>query len=145
MITFVQSIPDTMKTAYELAQVEWDKGATNIVTQATYQVIDVVARIWVQLSAWYPPNHFGTTPAQQYFDKFIASRFEFRYALMEPEGPGTRGTMIRPMVAYGALLDAQAELLLTVRLLFLFRETENRFDLKDWENRFGRAVSGYPC
>ena len=142
LYTFVQSIPDIMKTAYRLAQPEWDKGATNTVTQATYQVIDVVEQIWIQLAAWYSPNRFGK-PAAQYFSEFLASRFEFRRALIEPEGEGTAGTMIRPMVAYGVLLDAQQAVVLTVRLLLLFRETKHDFDVEKWRAQFKSSTSTY--
>jgi hypothetical protein len=38
--TYLQSIPDIMGNAYALAQKEWEKGFTGVVTQATYQVID---------------------------------------------------------------------------------------------------------
>jgi hypothetical protein len=114
LIAYVRSIPDIVRTAYELARPEWDTHATNSMAQATYQVIDVV-RIWVQLAAWFPPNHFGNKPAPHYLNDLVASRFELRYALMEPEGPRTRGTMIRPMVAYGVLLDLQEVLILSKR------------------------------
>lgn len=142
LYTFVESIPNIMKTAYELAQPEWNKGATNVVTQATYQVIDVVEQVWIQLAAWYPPNQFSKTPAQ-YFSELIASRFEFRYALIEPDGPGTGGTMIRPMVAYGVLLDAQDAVVLTVRLLLLFHGDRPDFDIEKWVTRFEAATSSY--
>src|SRR5262249_40456328 len=35
---YIESIPDTMKRAYELAMPDWNKGATNVVAQATYRV-----------------------------------------------------------------------------------------------------------
>ncbi len=99
--------------------------------------------MWVQLAAWYPPNHFGQKPAAQYFSDFIASRFEFRYALIEPEGARTAGTMIHPMVAYGVLLDAQDAIVLTVRLLFLFKGPI--FDTEEWREKWIAARQGYPC
>jgi hypothetical protein len=52
LYTYLQSIPDIMGNAYALAQKDWDKGS-GVATQATYQVIDVVEQIWIQLSAWY--------------------------------------------------------------------------------------------
>jgi hypothetical protein len=62
---------------------------------------------------------------------------------MEPEGPGTAGTMIRPMVAYGVLLDTQEAVVLTVRLLLLFRQCEEYFDIENWEAKFKLATSTY--
>lgn len=132
LIAFLKSIPDILKAAYDLVQPGWD-GSTSSMTQASYQVVDVVGRIWIQLAEWYPPNHFGK-PAAQYLSDYVAARVELRYALMEPDGPRSRGTMIRPMVAYGAMLDAQELLILTVRMLS-FDYDETRFSIKEWEKQ----------
>jgi hypothetical protein len=143
LISFVQNVPDLLKTAYDLAQPDWDTGATGTVTHATYQVVDVVARVWVQLAACYPPNHFGK-PAAQYISEYVAGRIDLRYALIEPEGPRTRGTMVAPMVAHGVLLDVQELVVLTVRLLLLFHElsvSPNQFEIEDWEKRMAKVTS----
>jgi hypothetical protein len=137
LMAYVQSLPNILTAAYDLVQPEWDKGVTSIVTQATYQVISVVEQMWVQLARWYPPNHFGQKPAAQFFSDFIASRFEFRYALIEPEGARTGGTMIRPMVAYGVLLDAVETILLTIELLFISKAPD--FNLEQWKKRWRAA------
>ncbi len=141
---YVESIPDTMKRAYELAMPDWNRGATNVVAQATYQVITVVERLWVGLSAWYPPKHFGNKDATQYFNEYAAQRFELRYALVEPGGPGTGGTTMRPSVAYGVLLDVQDVLVLTVRMMAEFAEPEHHIDLEKWKQRFAAATNSYP-
>jgi hypothetical protein len=91
LAAYIESIPETMKKAYELAMPDWNKGATNVVAQATYQVIRVVERLWVGLSAWYPPKHFGNKDAAEYFSEYTAQRFELRYDLVEPGGPRTGG------------------------------------------------------
>jgi hypothetical protein len=142
LIAYVESLPTIMKQAYALAMPEWNIGATNTVAQATYQVISVVEHIFVQLAHWYPPNHFGQKPAAEFFTNFIQSRFEFRFALLEPGGPSTGGSMIRSHVAYGVLLDAQNEVLLTVRMLCAFRSKQF---IDDWQVRWKEAIEGYPC
>jgi hypothetical protein len=144
LMTYIDSVPDTMKKAYAFAQQEWNRGATSVVTQATYEMVRVAERLWIGLSAWFLPNHFGNQPAQEYISKYIVGRYELRHALMEPEGPGTRGTMIRPMVAYGVLLDVQDLIVLTVRMMLLFRG-EIRIDIEEWKKRFDDATSTYPC
>ena len=104
LAAYVESIPGTLGKAYELAQVEWAKGATNIVAQATYQVTNVSERLWTGLSAWYPPGHFGGKEATEFISEYVAKRYELRHALLEPGGLGTGGSMMRPLVAYGVLL-----------------------------------------
>jgi hypothetical protein len=141
---YIQSIPDTMRKAYELAQSEWNIGATNKVAQATYQVIRIVERLWVGLATGYPPDHFGGKDAAEYVSDYIARRYELRYALMEPEGSRTGGSMMRPMAAYGVLLDVQDLLVLTVRMMVTSSTIEGRIELGKWQESFEKAVSSYP-
>jgi hypothetical protein len=140
---YIQSIPDTMQKAYELAQAEWNIGATNVVAQATYQVIRIAERLWIGLAAGFPPDHFGGKQAAEYVSDYIARRYELRYALMEPEGPRTGGSMMRPMAAYGVLLDVQDLIVLTVRMMVTFAAMEESVDLEKWKTRFADAVSSY--
>jgi hypothetical protein len=91
---YIESIPDTMQKAYEFARAEWDRGATNVVAQATYQVIRIAERLWIGLAVGFPPDHFGGKDAAQYIGGYIAGRYELRYALMEPAGPRTGGSMM---------------------------------------------------
>ena len=136
---YIESIPDTMKKAYEFAKPEWDKGATSVVTQATYQVIRVAERLWLGLSAWYPPNHFGNKGAAEYFSTYIDKRYELRRALMEPEGPRTGGTMMMPC-RHGVLLDVQDTMVLTVRMMLTFLRPHTGIDIDEWTRRFTAAT-----
>jgi hypothetical protein len=141
---YIESIPETMKKAYALAMAGWKTNATGLVVEATYNVIRVAERLWVGLSAWFPPKHFGNKDAGEYFGEYIAQRYELRYALVEPEGPGSGGSMMRPMVAYGVLLDVQDTIVLTVRLMLAFRPPVG-IDVERWEKKFAAAIDSYPC
>lgn len=143
MTAYIESIPDTMQRAYDLAQKEWEKGATNVVAQATYAVINIAERLWLGLSTWYKPNHFGEQASSEYISQYIASRYELRHALMEPNGLGTGGSMMRPMIAYGVLLDTQTLIVLTVRIMVTFSPLASKIDLDQWQERFGKATSSY--
>jgi hypothetical protein len=142
MAAYIESIPDTMQRAYEFAMPEWNC-ANMVKAQATYQVIRVAEKLWIGLAAWYPPNHFGEKPADNYIFQYITGRFDLRHALMEPGGPRSGGTMMIPMVAYGVLLDTQALLLMTVRMMVTFSTLCSKVDLEAWEKRFQEATSAY--
>ncbi len=145
LAAYVESIPGTLGKAYELAQVEWAKGATNIVAQATYQVTNVSERLWTGLSAWYPPGHFGGKEATEFISEYVAKRYELRHALLEPGGLGTGGSMMRPLVAYGVLLDLQELIILTVRMMLTGAEVDTGISIDEWIKRFKAATSSYPC
>jgi hypothetical protein len=142
MAAYIESLPDTMQRAYELAQPEWN-GANLVKAQATYQVIRVAEKLWIGLSAWYPTNHFEEKPAEEYIFQYVAGRFDLRHALMEPGGPRTGGTMMIPMVAYGVLLDVQTLIVLTVRMMVGFSPLASKIDLDAWQERFQKATSSY--
>ncbi len=145
LLAYVESIPDTMKRAYDLAQSEWDKGATNVVAQATYQVTAVAERLWVGLSAWYPPRHFEEKEATEFIGEFLRQRYDLRHSLMEPDGIGTGGSMMRPLVAYGVLLDLQELIVLTVQMLLTFVQVDTGISIVTWVERFRYATNSYPC
>jgi hypothetical protein len=65
-------------------------------------------------------------------------------AAAEPGGPRTGGTMMRPLVAYGVLLDVQDVLVLTIRMMVEFTEPEHHIDLEKWKERFAAATNSYP-
>jgi hypothetical protein len=142
MAAYIESLPDTMQKAYELAQPEWNR-ASFIKAQATYQVIRVAEKLWTGLAAWYPPNHFGEVPADEFVPQYIAERFSLRHALMEPGGPRSGGTMMIPLVAYGVLLDVQELIVLTVRMMVGFSILCTKVNLDTWQERFQKATSSY--
>ena len=61
LTAYIDSIPDTMRRAYALAQPEWDTGTNSSVMQATYQVIqscrpfmDWINRVVPAEAFWQP-------------------------------------------------------------------------------------------
>jgi hypothetical protein len=142
MATYIDSLPDTMKRAYDFAMPDWN-GANMTKAQATYQVIRVAEKLWTGLAAWYPPDHFGEMRAEEFIFQYITGRFTLRHALMEPGGPRSGGTMMIPMVAYGVLLDVQALVVMTVRMMVDFSSLCSKIDLDAWQKRFEAATGDY--
>jgi hypothetical protein len=93
----------------------------------------------------YPPNHFGGKEAAPFVSEYLSKRYELRHALLEPGGPGTGGTMMRPLIAYGVLLDLQELIILTVRMALTFAEADTGIKIEDWIQRFRSATASYPC
>jgi hypothetical protein len=139
---YIESLPDTMQRAYELAMPEWGK-ANMTKAQATYQVIRVAEKLWIGLAGWYPTNHFGGELAEEFIFKYIADRYALRHALMEPGGVRSGGTMMIPMIAYGVLLDVQTLIVMTVRMMVGFSTLCSKIDLEIWQKRFGEATGAY--
>ena len=142
MAAYIESLPDTLQRAYELAQPEWNR-ANLVKAQATYQVINVAEKLWIGLAAWYRPNHFREMPADEFIFEYITERFNLRHALMEPGGLRSGGTMMIPMIAYGVLLDVQAIIVMTVRMMVNFSTLCSKIDIQKWEQRFHESTGSY--
>ncbi|MGZ5841350.1 MAG: hypothetical protein ACXWJ8_05365, partial [Xanthobacteraceae bacterium] len=81
--------------------------------------------------------------AEEFIFQYVTGRYDLRHALMEPGGPRSGGTMMIPMVAYGVLLDLQALIVLTVRIMVTFSALHSKIDLDSWQSRFREATSSY--
>jgi hypothetical protein len=142
MAAYIESLPDTMQRAYELAMPEWNK--VNLTkAQATYQVIRVAEKLWIGLAAWYPANHFSGRAAEEFIFQYITDRYALRHALMEPGGIRSGGTMLIPMIAYGVLLDVQALIVMTVRMMVNFSSPCSKIDPEKWQEQFANATRSY--
>ncbi len=53
--------------------------------------------------------------------------------------------MMRPMAAFGVLLDVQDLIVLTVRMMVTFSPMDESVSLEKWKERFVKATSSYPC
>jgi hypothetical protein len=70
-------------------------------------VSDVLEQILATLASWYPRNHFSDQEPQDYINAIAASRFTWHRAHPEPNGTGTGGTMVGPMVANSVMSDLE--------------------------------------
>lgn len=92
-LNYVRSLPELHRQAYKQAHLLWDTGITSEMRKGSYQVIEVLKGILLELAKYYPPNHFGPDTVT-YFDEYIKSRYSWAYKKLEPNGPGTGGTIV---------------------------------------------------
>jgi hypothetical protein len=104
IIGFLGALPSLRRAAFAAARPLWDTGTTSGMRRGNYDAIDFLEHAWLQLAKFYPPNHFGEKPADQFFSTFIAERFAWHRKLFEPRGPGSSGTIVHVIVG-GAVLD----------------------------------------
>jgi hypothetical protein len=100
-------LPLVVSAAHSEAAKRWPGSSTADMMESQYSVIDVLRQILVNLADWYPENHFGNTPAQDYFSQYVSARFVWHRAVLEPEGAGRGGTIVGPMAAAAVLSDLQ--------------------------------------
>ncbi len=115
----------------------WDTGVTATMMNASYGLIHNLESNLVGLASFYPSGHFGATGAQEYFFELTKSRFDWRRMQLEPDGPGSRGTMIGPMAAGSVIADLEDAVVDMVRSL---TQDEDDFNFTAWFEEWTRAA-----
>jgi hypothetical protein len=104
---FISSLPAIRSEALMRGLKRGGFGSTANNLQRQYDYIEELLAMLTSLAGFFPANHFDGKPARKYFSEVVRSRFIWHRAHAEPDGPGTRGTMIGPIVA--ALVAADVE------------------------------------
>ena len=129
LFKYINALPTIRREAYAKARPLWDTGVTANMMQGSYDVIDVLEQILTHLASWHSRRPFGEMDAKDYMNAMTASRFEWHRARLEPEGPGTSGTMIGPMAAGAVMGDLERMVVEMVSPLIM---DEAAFDFASW-------------
>ena len=130
---YINALPKFKAALLAQAQPRWNTGVDREMAQATYDYIDSLTGILITLSNCYSTHQFGNQPPQEFFSEIISSRFKWHRTVEEPDGPGTRGTMIRVMVAGSVSADLEKMVEEMVRALVGYSSS---FDWRDWSKRW---------
>ena len=115
-LRYIDMLPDILAAAYRNSRQGWS-GNTAQMVNATYDIIEVVKEIWLRLSRAFPERHFGGKSAGKFLEDYMDQHYTLRYALAEPYGRGTGGTIVRVQVAGGILSDLEKMTVVTVRAI----------------------------
>lgn len=143
LIAYVQRTPVILKAAY-LAANPLMGGSTADMVTGMYEIIDVVVQILVRLSEWYPENHFGDGPAEEYFSKYVSDRAIWCRAIVEPEGYGNGGTIKRISAASMLVSEMEHAVESIVFALFEDHTGENLDALNAWASEWNGARGFLP-
>lgn len=134
---FIKGLPSLRQAAHESTQELWDSGITANMRQGSYDYIDFLQDTWLKLAEFYPPLHFGGLEPREYITKYTQGRFSHHRANLEPDGPGSGGTIVGVMAGGHVIHDLEEMIDDTVCTLSLNSES---FDYQEWKNRWkGKA------
>jgi hypothetical protein len=140
-IRYVRVLPKLRATIYKACQEGWDTGVTAEMRNASYEFIDFLESTWLYLAEFYPSNHFGRSSSKQFIQDFIRDRFDFHWKKYEPDGQGTRGTMIGVMVGGDVIADLEKLIGDTVAALFL---VSDEIDIRAWNKEWRTTPTAIP-
>lgn len=132
-IAYINSLPALKTALQQEVQPKRDTGITSEMVQASYDYIDALTGILVQLANYYSLEQFGNQSPQEFFSEIIASRFRWHYAGAEPHGFATGGKIVHVLCAGSVACDVEKMIEDMVWSLIGWNDA---FDLRDWKNRW---------
>ncbi len=134
---YIDSLPAQRAAAYGEAQKGWDSGVTADTMNASYALIRTLHSFLVALASFYPPEHFGSQGADEYFTNVITSRFEWHRRHLEPDGDGTGGTIVGTIASGAVISDLETMIVDTVRSL---RQDDVAFNFHAWRQAWQESA-----
>jgi hypothetical protein len=103
---YVQSLPQRRAELQAVAEPDWDSGVTARMVQASYDYIDKLEGILVVLAGFYAHGSFDGD-AQRYFAQRVAESFSWHRSHLEPDGPGSGGTIVNVRACSEVIEDVE--------------------------------------
>ncbi len=119
------------------AQKGWDIGVTADMMNASYGLVHNLQTYLVGLASFYPRGHFGPSGADEYFHEATRSRFDWHRKHLEPDGPGTGGTIVGPIASGNVIGDLEDMIIKMVRSL---TQHDENFNFIIWLKRWRGAA-----
>ncbi len=129
-MAYINSLPAFRLAVLEQIQPMLDTGITSKMVQGNYDYIEALTSILVTLASYYSPEHFEDQTPQEFISDIIDCRFRWYYAMVEPDGPGTGGTIVRVLQSAGVASDI--EIMVEDMVFYLGMGLGDDFDFGAW-------------
>ena len=137
---YIPVLPEFLKRAYDNALEGWE-GTTADMLNSSYYVADVLEGMLVYLSSFYPDGHFDQRDPRDYISEVVSNLYSWHRHHMEPEGGGSGGTMIGPMVAMNVISDLRSMVDDMVSSLAGDPKNHIKFNFLEWRAKW-ESVAG---
>ena len=111
---YIDDLPNVLAEGYSNARKGWDSGTTMDMKRATFEVIEVVRKMWLRLAREFPERHFGGKAPEEFMEDYVSQRYAWHHAMAEPHGYGSGGTIAGLRAAGGVLRDLETMVVDTV-------------------------------
>ena len=132
-VAYINSLPAFRLAFLEQIQPMLDTGITSEMARGHYDYIETLKSILVKLAGYYSPKHFEDQTPQEFISDIIDCHFRWSYAIFEPDGPGTAGTMV--VVLVPARVASEMEMMvedMVFSLAILGGDLGDDFDFAEW-------------
>lgn len=138
---YVEGLP-AMKGALNAGSASDERpgGTTADMIDSAHDDLSQLQTIWLELAKFYPQNHFNDMSHKDFITHHIDYVSTVRYALHQPDGNGTGGTILGPMIAVDLWCALDDLIVETVAALSL-DGLDDSFDLSKWRDCWKAGVS----
>ena len=126
----LMALPDVRRLAVSESKDGWESGVTGAMLQSSYDYIYTLEAIASRLARCYPEGAFGVTDPYQYFSDYVATRFFWHRACLEPGGPGTGGTIVGVRATGSVIADLENAI---ESMVFALGEELPEFNITTWK------------
>jgi hypothetical protein len=99
------------------------------VVAASNDYVDALQGILATLAGFYPSGNFGVDDPHKFFSELISSRYAWHRSHVEPDGPGTGGTIVRMITVRHVVSDVEKMVEDMVQSLVGY---DDRFNWREW-------------
>ena len=138
LFAYIDHLPVALAAIHAAEDPQYENGTTGDANEAADKILSELELMWVYLSRWYPPGHFGEEAAQ-YINKYRAERYEFHGALLYVGGE-LHGTMTYRWPAWSTIRDMEY----CVRSTVVALTRLSSFDLPSWLERWQKSSCDAP-
>ncbi|OQY01112.1 MAG: hypothetical protein B6I26_05815 [Desulfobacteraceae bacterium 4572_130] len=138
LYTYLDSIPEVKKALGVKAQPEWDSGVTARMNQASYDYIDGIQGVLVGLSKFYTKEAFDNQEPHEFFSEIISSRFRWHRSHLEPNGPGSGGTIVGTMCGGSVMSDVES---MVEDMVSSLTGYSDEYSWKHWKRRWDNKAT----
>lgn len=133
-LSFISLLP-AYRAAARRAVAELWSGTTIDMIRGCQEYIDALEAMLVALAAYFPARQFGDEP-RRYFSEMIASRFTWHHAHIEPEGPGTGGSIVPIETGLAVINDVEQ---MIVDLVGSLATRQEEYAFEKWQQQWNAA------
>ncbi len=130
-VAYINSLPAFRLAVLEQIQPMLHTGITSKMVQGNYDYIEALTSILVTLASYYSPEHFEDQTPQEFVSDIIDCRFRWYYAIVEPDGPGIGGTIVK--VLRSARVASDIEIMVEDMVFYLGIDLGDNFDFEAWQ------------
>lgn len=136
LIMYLTNILPVHDAQLVISRSKWDSGISTKMNEGNSDLIDFYEEVLSELATFFSPGQFQNKSPEHFFNELIANKFTWYWAMNEPYGLGTGGTIASISSGGNVISDLQAMIIEMINTLIETYNIESEFEKIDWKQEF---------